>query len=402
MAREGLREALPMAFRKVMQNYAPQIIRNVMVGIGGAHYADVTVQRIENPDSLRGMILILFTDVPSIAGNNSTTIKTGKQLSAGKQKELEIELQRSYEDVQSTREEMQTSQEELKSTNEELQSTNEELQSTNEELTTSKEEMQSLNEELQTVNIELQSKVSDFVRSNDDMKNLLNSTEIATLFLDRDLNIRRFTDQVTNIIKIRNTDIGRPFTDLVTDLEYPEIDIHARQVLKSLISVETAITTHKNKWYNVRIMPYRTLEDRIDGLVITFTDITIARQAGEAMSISETRYRRLFESSKDGILILDAETGKIKDVNPYLVELLGYSKEQFLEKAIWEIGFLQDIVANKDKFSELQQKEIVRYENLPLETADGRKINVEFISNVYSVSALKVVQCQIRGKILPG
>ena len=348
------------------------------------------------------MILILFTDVPSIAGNNSTTIKTGKQLSAGKQKELEIELQRSYEDVQSTREEMQTSQEELKSTNEELQSTNEELQSTNEELTTSKEEMQSLNEELQTVNIELQSKVSDFVRSNDDMKNLLNSTEIATLFLDRDLNIRRFTDQVTNIIKIRNTDIGRPFTDLVTDLEYPEIDIHARQVLKSLISVETAITTHKNKWYNVRIMPYRTLEDRIDGLVITFTDITIARQAGEAMSISETRYRRLFESSKDGILILDAETGKIKDVNPYLVELLGYSKEQFLEKAIWEIGFLQDIVANKDKFSELQQKEIVRYENLPLETADGRKINVEFISNVYSVSALKVVQCQIRGKILPG
>ena len=149
-------------------------------------------------------------------------------------------------------------------------------------------------------------------------------------------------------------------------------------------------------------MPYRTLEDRIDGLVITFTDITIARQAGEAMSISETRYRRLFESSKDGILILDAETGKIKDVNPYLVELLGYSKEQFLEKAIWEIGFLQDIVANKDKFSELQQKEIVRYENLPLETADGRKINVEFISNVYSVSALKVVQCQIRGKILPG
>ena len=402
MAREGLREALPMAFRKVMQNYAPQIIRNVMVGIGGAHYADVVIQRIENPDSLRGMILILFTDVPSIAGNNSTTIKTGKQLSAGKQKELEIELQRSYEDVQSTREEMRTSQEELKSTNEELQSTNEELQSTNEELTTSKEEMQSLNEELQTVNMELQSKVSDFVRANDDMKNLLNSTEIATLFLDRDLNIRRFTDQVTNIIKIRNTDIGRPYTDLVTDLEYPEIDIHARHVLKSLISVETAITTHKNKWYNVRIMPYRTLEDRIDGLVITFTDITIARQAGEAMSISETRYRRLFESSKDGILILDAETGKIKDVNPYLVELLGYSKEQFLEKAIWEIGFLQDIVANKDKFSELQQKEIVRYENLPLETADGRKINVEFISNVYSVSDLKVVQCQIRGKILPG
>ena len=118
---------------------------------------------------------------------------------------------------------MQTSQEELKSTNEELQSTNEELQSTNEELTTSKEEMQSLNEELQTVNMELQTKVTEFMEANNDMKNLLNSTEIATLFLDKKLNIRRFTDQLTKIIKLRQSDIGRPFTDMVSDLQYPEI-----------------------------------------------------------------------------------------------------------------------------------------------------------------------------------
>ena len=143
-------------------------------------------------------------------------------------------------------------------------------------------------------------------------------------------------------------------------------------------------------------MPYRTLDDYIDGLVITFFDISTAKNAEQAIIFSETRYRRLFETSKDGILILDAKTGMITDVNPFLVELLGYSKKQFFEKAIWEIGFLKDIVANKDKFIELQQKEIVRYENLPLETADGRKINVEFISNVYSVNDLKVVQCQIR------
>ena len=183
-------------------------------------------------------------------------------------------MQRSYEDLQSTREEMQTSQEELKSTNEELQSTNEELQSTNEELTTSKEEMQSLNEELQTVNLELQSKVSDFTQANNDMKNLLNSTEIATLFLDRELNIRRFTDPVTSIFKLRNTDIGRPFTDLVTDLKYPEINSHAHQVLRTLTSIETSITTNDDRWFSIRIMPYRTLDDRIDGLVITFNDIT--------------------------------------------------------------------------------------------------------------------------------
>ncbi len=397
MARSGLREVLPVNIRKALQNFEPVVIRNVIVGSdGGNHFADVTVQRIETPDSLRGMMIVIFTDLPVVIEHNDPGSKTGKLRLSGRQKNLEFELQRSYEDLQSTREEMQTSQEGLKSTNEELQSTNEELQSTNEELTTSKEEMQSLNEELQTLNIELQSKVSDYIRANDDMKNLLNSTEIATLFLDKDLNIRRFTDHATNIIKLRNTDIGRPFTDLVTDLEYPEIDSHARQVLKTLVSVEKAITTHDHRWFNVRIMPYRTLDDRIDGLVITFTDITLAKQAEHAMTVSETRYRRLFESAKDGILILDAETGKIQDVNPFLIELLGYSKEQFLEKAIWEIGFLKDIVANKEKFLELQQKEIVRYENLPLETAYGLKINVEFISNVYLAANVRVIQCFIR------
>jgi len=278
MAREGLRHELPGAFRKAMQNFTPVIIRNVKIGAnGGTIFVDVTVQRIENPDVLKGMIMLVFTDVPAMVEQSRLNPKTGKPVSSVKQKELEIELQRNYEELQSAREEMQTSQEELKSTNEELQSTNEELQSTNEELTTSKEEMQSLNEELQTVNTELQSKVTDFIRANDDMKNLLNSTEIATLFLDKDLNIRRFTDQVTKIVKLRNTDIGRPFTDLVTDLKYSEIGIHALQVIKTLIFTETAAETHDGRWYNVRIMPYRTLDDHIDGLVMTFTDITIAK-----------------------------------------------------------------------------------------------------------------------------
>ena len=128
---------------------------------------------------------------------------------------------------------MQTSQEELKSTNEELQSTNEELQSTNEELTTSKEEMQSLNEELQTVNHELQAKVDELSQANNDMKNLLNSTDIATLFLDDALNVRRFTTQTTNIIKLIPGDAGRPITDIATDLVYPELAEDAREVLRT-------------------------------------------------------------------------------------------------------------------------------------------------------------------------
>ena len=298
MARDGLRQILPSAFRKALQSFDPVIAHNIKVGTnGGTQFIDVTVQRIETPEALKGMVMVVFTDVLAMPEQDIEILKTGRKVSTGRVKELEIQLQRSFEELQSIREEMQTSQEELKSTNEELQSTNEELQSTNEELTTSKEEMQSLNEELQTVNIELQSKVSDYIRANDDMKNLLNSTEIATLFLDKELNIRRFSDQVTKIFKLRNADLGRPFTDLVTDLQYSEIDEHARQVIKTLISVETAAATHDGRWFNVRIMPYRTLDDRIDGLVMTFTDITVAKkleiklkEANEALSKSKESF----------------------------------------------------------------------------------------------------------------
>lgn len=327
MARDGLREVLPIAFRKAMRDIEPVIVRNIKVGTnGGSQFVDINIQRLESPLSLRGMIIVVFTDVPPISEYDSKNPKTGKSSRAGRNKELELELQRSYEDLQSTREEMQTSQEELKSTNEELQSTNEELQSTNEELTTSKEEMQSLNEELQTMNIELQSKVSDFVQANNDMKNLLNSTEIATLFLDKELNIRRFTDSIVNIFKLRGSDIGRPFTDLVNDLKYPEMETHAQKVLRTLTTIETSITTNNAKWYNVRIMPYRTLDDHIDGLVITFADITQGKLAEDALKNSEVRYRTVVEWSPSAIVI--HQNGKIVYVNPAAIRLFGAASAQ--------------------------------------------------------------------------
>jgi two-component system CheB/CheR fusion protein len=158
-----------------------------------------------------------------------------------------------------------------------LQSTNEELQSANEELTTSKEEMQSLNEELQTVNAELQAKVDELLRASNDMKNLLNSTDIATLFLDNGLKVRRFTPQATKIIKLIAADEGRPITDLATELQYPELTKDAGQVLQTLTSMEKPISARDGRWFTVRIMPYRTLDDRIDGVVITFADITAAK-----------------------------------------------------------------------------------------------------------------------------
>ncbi|MFA6482589.1 MAG: chemotaxis protein CheB [Bacteroidales bacterium] len=404
MAREGLRQVLPAAFRNAAKNFDASVIHNIKIDNNGTpHFIDLTVQRLSSPEAVKGLILFLFHDMQIRPDQDPVHLKTGKRMSTAKHRELEQELQHSLEDLQSTREEMQTSQEELKSTNEELQSTNEELQSTNEELTTSKEEMQSLNEELQTVNAELQSKVTDYARANDDMKNLLNSTEIATLFLDKELNIRRFTDQAIHVFKLRNSDIGRPFTDLATDLKYPEIDKHARQVIKSLISTETAITTIDGRWFNVRIMPYRTVDDHIDGLVMTFTNISEykrleieLKKTNEALTISETRYRHLFESAKEGMLIMDAESGEIIDVNPFLIEMLGYTQKQFFGKPIWEIGFLKNIFASKHKLIEFSKKVGVKVDEVVLKKADGQKIHAGFISNIYSVNNYKEIRCQIR------
>jgi two-component system CheB/CheR fusion protein len=177
---------------------------------------------------------------------------------------------------------MQTSQEELKSANEELQSTNEEL-------TTSKEEMQSLNEELQTLNHELQAKVDELSRVNNDMRNLLDSTDIATLFLDDSLNVRRFTAQTAKIIKLIPSDMDRPITDLASDLVYPELCEDAREVLRSLVFKEKPINTRDGRWFSVRIMPYRTLDNRIDGVVITFIDITAAKTLEATLRQTQSR-----------------------------------------------------------------------------------------------------------------
>jgi two-component system CheB/CheR fusion protein len=250
----------------------------------GVLAVDISVEPIVEPHSLRGMVMVVFSDAPR-AVEVKPAAKTRRGSAAPSElarteQELEQtreELRTARDEMQTTREEMQTSQEELKSSNEELQRTNEELQSTNEELTTSKEEMQSLNEELQTLNHELQAKVDELSRASNDMKNLLDSTEIATLFLDGEMKVRRFTAPVSKIIKLRPSDIDRPLTELASSLVYPDLCDDARQVLRTFSSKEQPITTSDGRWFSVRIMPYRTMDDRIDGVVITFMDITVAK-----------------------------------------------------------------------------------------------------------------------------
>ena len=279
MAREGLRDDLTSALQKVHRKKGAVTVRGIKVGHeADARSVDIMVQALEEPKELFGMVLIVFSE-SVIRHELSLAAGTAKAPAHNAwQRELERQIKHAREEVQAGREEMQTSQEELKSMNEELQSTNEEMQSTNEELMTSKEEMQSLNEELQTVNAELQAKLDELSGANNDMKNLLNSTDIATVFLDNNLCVRRFTLQAKAIIKFIPSDVGRPITDLASDLLYPGLVTDAREVLRTLVFSERSITTKDGRWFTARVMPYRTVDNKIDGVVITFADITAAKK----------------------------------------------------------------------------------------------------------------------------
>ncbi len=341
MLREGLRNEFHHAFRKAVANKETVVLRNLRTSTNGIfQFVDIEIKWIDKPELLYSTLMIIFTDVKEAAMIPAPGAK-GHSKESARERELEAELQRLREVMQNSLEEVQTSQEELRSTNEELQSTNEELQSTNEELTTSKEEMQSLNEELQTLNAELLAKVDDYSRVNNDMKNLLNSTEIATLFLDKDLNIRRFTHQATKIFKLIKSDIGRPFTDQASDLNYPGLADDAREVLRTLVFIQKEIPAHDGRWFMVRIMPYRTFDDRIDGLVITFIDISGHKNTEQKLLESE-RGNRILLGAASEVMIIVADDGSIIDLSPEAESFFGKSREECFNK-----NFVRSFVPEK-------------------------------------------------------
>ena len=369
MLRKDLYNEFPIAFRKAIMNKEAVVLHNVRIGADGStQTANINIQYIDKPEPLNGMIMIIFTDVPGIIDEKQPSGKRKKALTVVRQSKLEEELQHLREEMQSTLEEMQTSQEELKSTNEELQSANEELQSTNEELTTSKEEMQSLNEELQTVNAELQTKVDDFSRVNNDMKNLLNSTDIATLFLDKELNIRRYTNQATKIFKLIKSDIGRPFTDQVSDLVYLELAADAIEVLRTLIFIQKQIPAKDGRWFTIRIMPYRTFDDRIDGLVITFINQSDLKQVEVKLHEAEQVNQLLLNSSSEVISILSPD-GRIHEFNHAAELFFGKKREEVVNK-----NFIQLFVP--DPLQKQTEKEM----NMLLESKLNGKIKMQVTS----------------------
>ncbi len=286
MAREGLRGELPEAFRRAIHGGALCRLSGVRLGPGEtAARVDVSIQLLSEPEALRGTVLVAFSDAAaappeehlsaeSAAGASPIPAVAAVQREANEAREALRDLRR---ETQLMHEQMQTSQEELKSANEELQSTNEELQSTNEELTTSKEEMQSLNEELQTVNSEQIARMDELTRANDDLSNLFNATDIATVFLDARLCVRRFTTGANRLFKLIPSDVGRPLTDIANSLRYPDLMADVHEVLRTLLFCDKQVAAEGDRWFGVRILPYRTVDNRIDGVVMTFLDITLAK-----------------------------------------------------------------------------------------------------------------------------
>jgi two-component system, chemotaxis family, CheB/CheR fusion protein len=274
MARPSVRAQLALALRTALSEKTSVELRALRLDDDTSATVDITVQAVVQPRSLDGMAMIVFRDVPAAPARGARRTKPAGETDPG----LTEELARSREEIQALREEMRASQEELQAANEELQSTNEELQSANEELTTSKEEAQSMNEELQTINGELQSKLDDLALAQSDMQNLLNSTDIATLFLDSQLNVRRYTEQIAKVIHLREGDIGRPLSELASTLIYPDLHADVKETLRTLAFSEKQIATSDGHWFTVRIMPYRTLANVIQGVVITFVDITVAKE----------------------------------------------------------------------------------------------------------------------------
>jgi two-component system CheB/CheR fusion protein len=341
MARPGLRLRLRTAIHKAAKERCTVRQENVEVRTdGGPRSINLIVKPVDELGADRGALMVIFEDIapgPILPGPHR-----GERFStpdAPLVEQLESELRTTKIDLQTTVEELETSNEELRTSNEELLSTNEELQSMNEELGTSKEETQSANEELQTVNAELLTKVEDLARSNSDIQNLISSTQIAIIFLDTDLHIRSFTPAVTDIFKLIPADVGRLITDLALQVPSEELADEVQEVLRTLACVERYVRSKDGKWYTMRILPYRSVDNVIDGAVMTFSDVTEIKRNEEELRKAEVESRRLamvVRNSNDAVTVLRFD-GQILAWNRGAERMYGYAEAEALEMNIHEL-----------------------------------------------------------------
>ncbi|MBK9714036.1 MAG: PAS domain-containing protein [Kouleothrix sp.] len=310
-----VRVELRTALFAVLQRGSGLESRRVRVELDSkAWLVNLVVQPIREPDWARGYILVIFNDVAEA----DDLERGGSRDAEPVVRQLEEELQRAKEQLRATIEQYETAVEEYKAANEELQAINEELRAATEELETSKEELQSVNEELITVNQELKHKVEEVGQSNNDLQNLMSSTEIGTIFVDRELRIKRYTPSAQAIFNLIPTDINRPLAHITHKLHYDRLIADAASVIETLAKVEREVPSHEGCWYLARLLPYRTIEDKIDGVIITVVDITISRRADEELrglyrdlELERARQAMVLQQLPAGVIIAEAPSGKL-------------------------------------------------------------------------------------------
>jgi two-component system, chemotaxis family, CheB/CheR fusion protein len=379
MARQGLRTKLSTALHNAVNQKRPAVINSLRINHNGAfRTVNLTVRPLFELADSPGFLLVMFDDktLPEKSGKHREE-KAAEDASDPVVVSLERELESTREHLQTTIEELETSNEELKSTNEELQSVNEELQSANEELETSKEELQSTNEELVTVNTELQNKVDDLSQANNDINNLLAGTQIGTIFLDTELKIQRFTPAATDIFNLIQTDLDRPISDITSKIRYDHLKKDSQDVLDSLTVKEAEVQDTDNNWYAMRISPYRTTENMIDGVVITFVDITKIKRAEMALRESEMRSRRLaavVKDSNDAVTVHDFD-GNITEWNKGAEKMYGYSEAEAFKMNVCDIVPQDQRKAALAFIKKLREDNVESFETQRI-TKDGKRLDV--------------------------
>jgi two-component system, chemotaxis family, CheB/CheR fusion protein len=335
MANAGIRDELVAAIRKASTQMKRVSLQGLLLNTEAEiRRVKLSVEPLQGkPDDSVEMMVLSFEDIEPFDMKGGTP-KRGPATARASQ--LERELKVSRERLQKSVEELEISNEELKSANEESQSTNEELQSANEELETSKEELQSINEELVTVNAELQVKNDELTHANDDMRNLLDSTNVATIFLDKQLRIKRFTPETTRIVHLIPTDVGRPLSHFVSNLERDPLGKVAEEVLETLVAKETEVMSKEGQCYLSRIIPYRTVDSIVDGVVITFVDIT-ERKRAIAQQQSLEYVKGIVETVREPLVVLDAKL-KVLSANRSFYENFKVQPEATEGKLLYELG----------------------------------------------------------------